>query len=53
MYSHLVSEETEAQEALRGLTKIGELASDKAEMDTSNGQGLPRGFCWVRDLASS
>lgn len=34
MYSHLVSEETEAQEALRGLTKIGELASDKAEMDS-------------------
>lgn len=46
MYSHLVNEETEAQEALRGLTKIGELASDKAEMDSpSHGQGEQQ---WAR-----
>ena len=40
MYSHLVNEETEPQEALRGLTKIGELASEKGEMHSpSHGQG--------------
>lgn len=40
MYSHLVNEETEPQEALRGLTKIGQLASEKGEMHSpSHGQG--------------